>query len=904
MKRPRRRRRGGLFRPPRRGRRVLRRVLLLWALLLTVSWFVRLTTPSPYTPPAEADGGVRRFVLTPQFDSRGEEIEDSSMRLAFYRWAADEDDRIDGRPPVILLHGSPGSASNMTAMGAALADEGYVVYAFDLPGMGMSEGWVESFGARACASAILAAMHNLGIDRAHLVGWSWSGAVVTRMAERAPDRVASMTLMGASVTMEAEGTGDWRFERAKYAIGYVALVVAPEAIPHFGFLGTLSSRHAFIRNFWDTNLRPMARVLASVETPTLIVHGRDDILVPAWGAELHHSLAPNSRLVVLDAGHFLPIPEPYGQLGETVAHLLPFLLRHDEPGIPALTGIADFSPVNRSTVTDMGMVHVSRSMHWALIILLIIVATFISEDATVIAVGLAIAHGQIDPFVGLIGCFLGILIGDGGLWALGRFVGRRALSWPIVRAWVPEASLDRWGRWFDRHSIAAVFVARAFPGTRVPTYFAAGLLSKRAHGFLLWATLAVLIWTPLLLTMVILVGPRLVDAVERVLGGPVAIVAVIVFLLIVYRVLTYAFTWTGRRRLLADALRIGRPEFWPSFVFYLPLVPWIALQALRRGGPMTFTCVNPGIPHGGGVVGESKMHIFRALAGASDRLIPTAYIDAGPSASERADLVARLVREDPTLGDYPVILKPNEAQRGHGFKVIRNREDAHRYFESMTRAALLQAYHPGPFEAGVLWKREPGEERGRVFSVTKKVFPIIEGDGESTLERLIWKHPRFMMQADLFLKRYDAERDRVLGKGEKMRIAIAGNHCQGTMFVDGADLITPEFERAIDEVATCFEGRGLDFGRFDIRYASEDELRAGLGFKIIELNGTMSESTNIYDPSKPVWWAYKILLRQWDALYRIGGARRRAGVRPMTIRELIRTAAEHYRGRPGSSVAD
>lgn len=883
---------------------MVRRAALVWALLLVISWFVRLTTPSPYAAPAELDGGVRRFVLVPQFDAAGAEIEDSTMRLAFYRWAADEDDRIDGRPPVLLLHGSPGEAAGMSALGEALAEEGYVVYAFDLPGMGMSEGWIEDFGATACASAMLAAMHNLGIDRAHVVGWSWSGAVTTIMADRAPERIASMTLLAASVTMEAEGTGDWRFERAKYAIGYGAVVVAPELIPHFGFLGALSSRHAFIRNFWDTDLRPMGETLSRVETPTLILHGRRDILVPAWGAEYHHTLAPNSRLVMLDAGHFLPMGEPFGQARETASHLVPFLERHDEPGVPALTGAADFAPVKLSKITDFGVVEVSRSMHWAVIILLIILATFISEDATVIAVGLAIAHGQIDPFVGLIGCFLGILLGDGGLWALGRFVGRRALRWPLVRAWVPEASLDRWGRWFDRHSIAAVFVARAFPGTRVPTYFAAGLLSKRARGFLLWATLAVLVWTPLLLTMVVLVGPRLVDAVERYLGGPVAIVAVIVFLLVIYRVLTYAFTWTGRRRLLADALRFGRPEFWPAFVFYLPLAPWVAYLALRRGGPMTFTCVNPGIAHGGGVVGESKIEIFRALSQTSELIVATAFIDAGPPAPERAELVARLVREDETFGGYPVILKPNEAQRGHGFKVIRNREDALRYFETMTRAALLQAYHPGPFEAGVLWQRDPGAARGRVFSVTRKVFPIIEGDGKSTLERLIWAHPRFMMQADLFLKRYDAERDRVLGKGEKMRLAIAGNHCQGTMFLDGADLITEDFERAVDQIAMGFAGQGLDYGRFDIRYTSDEELRAGKGFKIIELNGTMSESTNIYDPGKPIWWSYRVLMRQWDTLYRIGASRRRAGVRPMTLRELIRTAAEHYRGRPGSSVAD
>lgn len=895
-------RRAGVEFRPRRRLRFWQKFLIAWAVLLCASWLVRLTTTPPYLAPKLQDGGERKFVLVPEYDHRGERVAEDPFRLSYFHWPAAEG--FTGAPAV-LLHGSPGDASGMTRLGQIIHERtGREVLAFDMPGMGRSQGWVESYGDRATAKEIAAALEYLQIPRAHLVGWSWGGVVVTRMADDAPERAASITLLGATVTQEAEGTGDWRFERAKHALGYAFLVVGPEFIPHFGLLGPLASRHAFIRNFWDTDFRPMGDVLRRLDTPTLILHGRDDFLMSAWGAEHHHSLMPDSRLVMTQRGHFLPLGEPFGQAQETASYLEPFFARHDEPGVPPIPGKADFAPVRDSGVTDFGAFEVSRQMHWALVILLIVLATFISEDATVIAVGLAIAHGRIDPFVGLIGCFTGILLGDGGLWLLGRLVGRRAMRWPIIRAWVPPASLDRWGRWFDRHSIAAVFLARAFPGTRVPTYFAAGLLSKRAHGFILWAVLAILIWTPLLLGFVIILGPRVLDAIGSVVSGPLAVVIAIVALLVIYRVVTYAFTWTGRRRLLADVQMIGRPEFWPPWIFYIPLVPWMAYLALRYRGPMTFTCANPGIAHGGGVVGESKIEILRKLERAKGHIVGTAFIAAGKPSDERADEVERLATTDPALGGYPLILKPDEAQRGHGFKVVRNREEAKRYFDSMTRDALLQEYHPGPNEVGVLWKREPGQERGRVFSVTRKIFPVITGDGKRTLERLIWAHPRYRMQADKFLKRYDSERDRVLAKGETMRLAIAGNHCQGTMFVDGADLITPEFERAIDEVATAFEDAGLDFGRFDLRYASDDELRAGRGFKIIELNGTMSESTNLYDPGKPIWWSYAVLLRQWATLYRIGAARRSAGVRPMSLKELVIVARDHYRGRPGSAIAD
>ncbi len=895
-------RKAGLeFKPPRRLR-FWHKFLIGWAILLCISWAVRLTTSPPYVAPSVFDGGTRQFVLVPEFDHRGERVAEDPIRLSYFHWPAKEG--FTGAP-VVLLHGSPGDAAGMTRLGEILNEQsGREVLAFDMPGMGRSQGWVESFGARATARELEWALDAIGIERAHLVGWSWSGVVVAWMADDEPEKVASITLLAATVTQEAEGTGDRYFERAKYALGYAAVVVVPELVPHFGLFSTLESRHAFIRNFWDTDFRPMREVLERLDTPTLILHGRNDILMSSWGAEYHHSLMPDSRLIMTEHGHFLPMKEPFGQANETAAYLEPFFARHDDPNAPPLAGVVDFAPATQSGVTDFGAFEISGKLHWALVILLIILATFISEDATVIAVGLAIAHGRIDPFVGLVGCFLGILLGDGGLWLLGRVVGRRAMRWPVIRAWVPAASLDRWGRWFDRHSIAAVFLARAFPGTRVPTYFAAGLLSKRAHGFLLWAALAILIWTPLLLAFVIVLGPKVLDAIGSVVSGPVAVVVSIVLLLILYRIVTYAFTWTGRRRLLADVLIIGKPEFWPSWIFYIPLVPWVAYLALRYRGPMTFTCVNPGIAHGGGVVGESKIEILRKLDAPHERVVGTAFIAASRAADERADEVERLANEDPTLAGYPLILKPNEAQRGHGFKVVRNREEAKRYFDTMTRDALLQEYHPGPLEIGVLWKREPSEPNGRIFSVTRKVFPVITGDGKRTLERLIWSHPRYRMQADLFLKRYDSERDRVLAKGETMRLAIAGNHCQGTMFVDGADLITPAFENAVNEIALSFEDGGLDFGRFDLRYSSDDELKAGGPFKIIELNGTMSESTNLYDPGKPVWWAYGVLLRQWATLYRIGAARRAAGVRPMSLKELAAATRDHYKGRPGSPVAD
>ena len=81
----------------------------------------------------------------------------------------------------------------------------------------------------------------------------------------------------------------------------------------------------------------------------------------------------------------------------------------------------------------------------------------------------------------------------------------------------------------------------------------------------------------------------------------------------------------------------------------------------------------------------------------------------------------------------------------------------------------------------------------------------------------MWAHPRYRLQASTFLTRHSHSLDRVLGPGERMQLAIAGNHAQGTLFRDGTHLWTPALERRIDEIAQSYPG--FFVGRFDVRYA-------------------------------------------------------------------------------------
>jgi hypothetical protein len=242
--------------------------------------------------------------------------------------------------------------------------------------------------------------------------------------------------------------------------------------------------------------------------------------------------------------------------------------------------------------------------------------------------------------------------------------------------------------------------------------------------------------------------------------------------------------------------------------------------------------------------------------------------------------------------EFPVVLKPDAGQRGAGVRFCEDAGAAAEYLRTHPKPALAQPAHPGPYEAGIFYIRMPGELRGRIFSITDKRFPLIIGDGVHTIRQLIYRHPRFRMQAATFLARHHAVADCVLPAGRTFQLARAGNHCQGTMFCDGSDLLTPQLERAIDEIARRFPE--FHFGRFDLRYGDVESFKRGQDFEILELNGITSESSNLYDPSFSLFRAYAVLFRQWQILFRISAANRAKGIRPSRARDILRDIMRYY----------
>jgi hypothetical protein len=329
--------------------------------------------------------------------------------------------------------------------------------------------------------------------------------------------------------------------------------------------------------------------------------------------------------------------------------------------------------------------------------------------------------------------------------------------------------------------------------------------------------------------------------------------------------------------------RWTRWEFWPAWLFYVPVALYYFWLAVRYRSLTLPTAANPGMATGG-FVGESKFEILDQLHATSPDSAAEAFLLDGWTMTDRLLSIHRLCREHAIT--LPFILKPDVGQRGNGVRLIRSMRDALDYLGEVEAPVVLQRYASGRHEAGIFYLRFPGKGRGQIFSITEKIFPTITGDGVRTLEELIRADSRAALIARTYLCRFSHRRSEILPAGEVLKLVETGNHAQGCIFRDGGHLRTDALERVIENISRKVPG--FYIGRYDIRYENEEDFKQGRNFQIVELNGASSEATSIYDPRNSLISAYRTLFRQWKLVFAIGAANRARGCRPSPLHTLWR----------------
>lgn len=329
-------------------------------------------------------------------------------------------------------------------------------------------------------------------------------------------------------------------------------------------------------------------------------------------------------------------------------------------------------------------------------------------------------------------------------------------------------------------------------------------------------------------------------------------------------------------------------EFWPGWLFYTPIVLYWIAKGIQFGDLSIASAANPRIETGG-LCGESKAGILGQAGAAARRWIaPYALFTTGSAADRNEDPHLALAAMQRADIHFPVVLKPDVGCNGTGVKLISNESVLRRVLPSFPPHThmMVQKLVDLPVEAGLFYIRESGACKGRISSVTYKEAPVLIGDGLATVEELVRRDRRTRLLPEIYLPRLANRLNEIPDAGERVQLVFAGNHCKGSIFLDGRRDVTAALEERLDQILGDIPE--FHFGRIDVKAASTEALRRGEGFEIIEINGIGAEATHIWDRTTTLREAYRAQFEHYGAAFRIGVANRRRGWRTCGAFTLLR----------------
>ncbi|HKW90735.1 MAG TPA: alpha/beta fold hydrolase [Methylomirabilota bacterium] len=223
--------------------------------------------------------------------------------------------------PLVVLHGAGGNRGWRRWMDAVA--ERYTVYAPTHPGFGRSDAadWMESIDD--LARFYLWFLDVVGLSRVRLLGHSLGGWTAAELATMRPDVLERLVLVAPVGLKPEEGEILDIFYHTPEEL--LALTVHdPSSVPEWAELFgrrpgpeeieiALRNREMAARLTWKPYMfNPrLPHFLPRVSTPTLILWGREDRIVPVVCGEQYRRLLPNATLRVLErCGHMPPIEQP------------------------------------------------------------------------------------------------------------------------------------------------------------------------------------------------------------------------------------------------------------------------------------------------------------------------------------------------------------------------------------------------------------------------------------------------------------------------------------------------------------------------------------------------------------------------------------------------------------------
>lgn len=300
-------------------------------------------------------------------------------------------------------------------------------------------------------------------------------------------------------------------------------------------------------------------------------------------------------------------------------------------------------------------------------------------------------------------------------------------------------------------------------------------------------------------------------------------------------------------------------EFWPSLFFYIPNLPYALYLVIKARHLAFFSAANPSIKSGGNGT-ESKYKTIQ--------LVPEKYRPKSILHTKKSLISQTLLSIKKKKLNFPIIAKPDMGFRGLLVEKIHTQEGLESYLRKYPIDIIIQEFLDYKNECGIFYHRNPNDAKGSISSITLKKFLAVSGNGFSNIEQLILEDKRAKLYINIFKEIHQHNLKSIPKKGEIIPLSVIGNHSKGTQFISGNHLISKELVKTLDSLSSKISG--WFYGRIDLKYNAFNELENSNDFKVLEINGIISEPTHIYDSENYTYFqALKAIRTNWKSLYEI-----------------------------------
>ena len=250
------------------------------------------------------------------------------------RWRVLQSSDADQAPAVLLIHGFGADSRNWVRFANELEGD-YRFVIPDLPGHGNTEPRTTNmdYGISEQAERLFRLLDALQVERAHVAGNSMGGAISLAIAQQAPERVLSMGLVDSAgltrqtkefknVLAKSESNPLIPHKAEQFQTTLKWAMEEPPYMPGFfiDIMGQKKAENADVaEKVWGDLMDDPGmeledkNVLPTIQTPTLVLWGREDRLLGVDNVAAFLEELPQSRAVILDGIGHVPMAEAPGK---------------------------------------------------------------------------------------------------------------------------------------------------------------------------------------------------------------------------------------------------------------------------------------------------------------------------------------------------------------------------------------------------------------------------------------------------------------------------------------------------------------------------------------------------------------------------------------------------------------